>query len=367
MTQNPAAQKQSFIRNAWYVCATRDELAAGSVARRVLNTPLFLYNNAEGKPIAMLDRCPHRRFPMSQGILEEGGVRCGYHGLKFNDEGRCIDIPAQSRQDNKICIRTFEAIEYADWIWVWMGDEPSAGRLPPQPKEFVGGGNWRRQQIVAKHVKARASLFHDNLLDLSHLSYLHASNIGGSGVAETHPQMQITEYGLNVHRQMLDPVMESLPLGKAMEISGPVVRVMDAQFYLPNLHITGSAFFAPDAEGNPAGEIGSFRVLHALTPETETTTHYFQAYQRNFRQQDPACDAMLSAVLNLPIPEDVTAAELIEADLSSGDVMAPEVHITSDVVGLRGRLLLERMLEAERAGDGAGSAPAAVEPVDGQG
>ena len=349
MTVSKNHEQQEFINEAWYVCATSEELNAGSVDRRILGTPVFLYRGGEGRPVAMLDRCPHRRFALSKGLIEEGGVRCGYHGLKFNEQGVCVDIPAQSQVDQNISVRTFEVVEYADWIWIWMGTESSSRRALPQPPEFVDGANWARHQILAERVAARASLFHDNLLDLSHLSYLHASNIGGSGVAETHPQMKMTDFGLKVRRQMYDPVMASLPLGKAMGITGPVLRVMEQQFYVPNLHITGSAFFQPDPSREAAEEIGAFRVFHALTPETPTSTFYFQAYQRNFRQGDPATDAMLAAVLNLPIPEDVMAAELIEADLAAGGEFGDEIHIRSDVVGLRGRLLIERALQAERA------------------
>lgn len=343
------AASTSFVRNAWYVAATADELNVQPVARRILGVPVFLYRDNADRAVAMLDRCPHRRFPMSQGQLESDGVRCGYHGLKFGHDGSCLDVPAQPDRCATLRIRTFEAIEYGDWIWLWMGDGPSQGRLPPQAPEFAESGQWRRRQICAHHVKARASLFHDNLLDLSHLSYLHAGNIGGSNVATTRPDMTATDFGLSVRRSVLDPEMRHLPLGKALNITGSVVRVMHQQFYMPSLHITGSAFFAATDTGESGAEIGSFRVLHALTPETETTMHYFQAYQRNFLIDDLATDAVMEKVLNLPIPEDVFAAEAIERELAlAGEALEAEEHIISDMVGLRGRLLMERALRADQ-------------------
>lgn len=339
----------TFVCNAWYVAATTDELTDRPVARRILGVPVFLYRDNANRAVAMLDRCPHRRFPMSQGILEPDGVRCGYHGLKFGHDGRCLDVPAQPDRCASLRIRTFETVELGDWIWLWMGDGPSEGRLPPQAPEFEESGRWRRRQICVHHVKARASLFHDNLLDLSHLSFLHAGNIGGSNVATTRPDMTSTDFGLSVRRSVLDPEMRHLPLGKALNITGTVVRVMHQQFYIPSLHITGSAFFAATDAGDSGPEIGSFRVLHALTPETETTMHYFQAYQRNFLIEDVATDAVMEKVLNLPIPEDVFAAEAIERELSfAGEGIEPEEHIISDMVGLRGRLLMERALRAEQ-------------------
>lgn len=338
---------ERFVKNAWYVVANAEELSRGPVNRRILDLPVFVYRTQSGHVAALLDRCPHRRFPLSRSQIEGDDVRCGYHGMKFAPDGRCVDVPCQSRIADDLRIRSFEAVEWGDWIWLWMGDEPSAGRSPPQAPEIVDGAGWTRRQVLASRLRARASLLQDNLLDLSHLSYLHASNIGGNGVAQTAPDMKDTPYGLSVRREMLDPVMHQLPLGKAMNLKGPVVRVMAQQFYAPSLHITGSAFFEPDAEGRAGAEIGSFRVLHALTPETATTMHYFQAYQRNFRHGDEACDKTFDIVLNLPVGEDVMAVELIEAELAQARELEPEKHIAADVVGVRGRRLIERLLQAE--------------------
>ncbi|WCT79219.1 Rieske 2Fe-2S domain-containing protein [Novosphingobium humi] len=336
-----------FVLDAWYVMGTVEELNAGPIVRRVLDIPMFAYRQDDGTPVVMLDRCPHRRFPMSRSTIERDGIRCGYHGLKFAHDGRCIDVPAQQGRCGELAIRTFEAVEHADWLWVWTGNTPSDGRLPPQAPEFEDGIPWRRRQICAHHVHARASLFQDNLLDLSHLTFLHAGNIGGSGVEVTRPDLKVMPFGLSVRREVLDPAMAKLPLGQAMGIDGTVVRVLEQQFYLPSLHITGSAFYEPDGNGKPGQSLGSFRVLHALTPETATTMHYFQAYQRNFALDDLETDVVIERVLNLPIPEDVQAAELIEAELQAAKSLEPEIHIISDVVALRGRALMQRAMERE--------------------
>lgn len=339
----PAVNAESFVKNAWYVAATSAELAKGTVARRILNEPIFLYRDDRGSVVAMLDRCPHRRFPLSKGSIEQGGVRCGYHGLKFAPDGRCIDVPCQLVVNAGLQIRTFEVVELGDWVWIWMGKRRSDGCLPPQAPEFLHGAGWRRRQLFAERCNARASLFHDNLLDLTHLSYLHATNIGGSGVAQAKADVKVTDFGLSVRREMLDEKMAGLPLGRAVGVKGPIVRVMEQQFYPPALHITGSAFFFPDASGGPDKEAGSFRVLHALTPATATTTHYFQAYQRNFAQDDASCDEVMERVLKLPLAEDVMSAEVIESEISQAGDLEDEIHIAGDAIALRGRRLLKSL------------------------
>ena len=97
-----------LTKDAWYVAATTEELSKSPVARRILDLPVFLYRGEGGTVTAMLDRCPHRRFPLSKGLLEDGGVRCGYHGLKFAADGRCIDVPCQKEIHKGLRIRTFE-------------------------------------------------------------------------------------------------------------------------------------------------------------------------------------------------------------------------------------------------------------------
>jgi phenylpropionate dioxygenase-like ring-hydroxylating dioxygenase large terminal subunit len=343
----PSANRR-LTKDAWYVAATTEELSKSPVVRRVLDLPVFLYRGEPGAVTAMLDRCPHRRFPLSKGLIEDGGVRCGYHGLKFAADGRCIDIPCQKEIQKGLRIRTFETRELGDWVWIWMGDEPSNGRAPPQAPEFLQSTGWQRHQLTVKRVAARASLLHDNLLDLSHLSYLHSSTIGNTAVVETRPVMTMTRFGLSVRREIYDTEMSNLPLGRAVGISGPIVRVMDSHFHAPSLHITGSAFFQPDQNRKPSVEVGNFRVFHALTPEKSDSTHYFLSYQRDFGLDDPAVHQAIEAITWKALPEDIMAVELIEAELAAAVDLEAERHIAADFIGLRGRKLLEELASGER-------------------
>ncbi len=83
-----------FIRNCWYVIAWEHEIGTDALfSRRVLDEPILVYRTSNGALAALEDRCCHRLAPLSLGRKEGDCVRCGYHGLKFDASGRCIDVP----------------------------------------------------------------------------------------------------------------------------------------------------------------------------------------------------------------------------------------------------------------------------------
>src|SRR5258705_10760166 len=119
----------SFLRNTWYVAAWADEVEPGQLlARRLLDQPIVLFRDAEGRPRALTDRCPHRFVPLSMGRLIEGGnvIRCGYHGLRFDGDGRCVLNPQGGSPPPRARVRSFPAVERYSALWIWMGDGEAA-------------------------------------------------------------------------------------------------------------------------------------------------------------------------------------------------------------------------------------------------
>ncbi len=78
------------------MAARSEEVGRTPFARRLLDEPVMLYRRADGAPVALEDRCCHRNLPLSQGRIEGDDVRCGYHGLRFDATGRCVEVPGQS-------------------------------------------------------------------------------------------------------------------------------------------------------------------------------------------------------------------------------------------------------------------------------
>ena len=173
-----------FLRNYWYVAATPAEITGAPLARTVLGEPIVLYRAGDGRAVAMEDRCCHRQAPLSLGRVTGNNLRCGYHGMTFNPEGICVAIPGQKTIPTKARVRTYPLVERWRFVWIWMGapEQADPDAIPDIPFNtdpdwsFVGG---------YLNFKCHYQLIVDNLLDLSHETFLHAKTIGSDHIADT--------------------------------------------------------------------------------------------------------------------------------------------------------------------------------------
>ncbi len=101
-----------FIMNAWYVAAWPREVEAGKIlARTICGEPMVMFRDELGAVAALEDRCCHRELPLSMGWIENGTLRCGYHGLRYDGGGRCVEIPGQSNIPPRVRVRRFPLVQ----------------------------------------------------------------------------------------------------------------------------------------------------------------------------------------------------------------------------------------------------------------
>ncbi|MDD3447271.1 MAG: aromatic ring-hydroxylating dioxygenase subunit alpha [Zavarzinia sp.] len=189
-----------FVKNCWYVAGWDYDLPQGKVlARTIIDQPLALYRREDGSVVAMEDRCCHRQAALHLGEIEGDCLRCMYHGMKFDPSGRCVDIPGQDIIPVKARVRTYPVIERDNWIWVWMGDPALAD--PALVPFSVGPGDpdWdiRPSSLV---FDADYRLVIDNLLDFSHLTYVHRKTFGGDEFSRSLPTITRLDRGMRVER-----------------------------------------------------------------------------------------------------------------------------------------------------------------------
>lgn len=185
-----------FPKNCWYVAAMTHELGAGSVmSRTVCHQPMAIFRSVDGKVSALLDRCPHRLYPLSKGTVETSGLRCSYHGLVFGPNGKCTQIPSQPEIPSTACVTAFPARESHGLIWIWPGDK-SVAEVTPLPSFETGPGylagldfscldeseTWGVAGPHVIHIDADYMLAVDNLLDLTHTAFVHAKTFDNAGV-----------------------------------------------------------------------------------------------------------------------------------------------------------------------------------------
>jgi vanillate O-demethylase monooxygenase subunit len=173
-----------FIENAWYVAAWDHEVGRQKMLRRtLLDIPVVLYRREDGAPVALEDRCCHRHAPLSKGKLRGDNVECPYHGLLYDPSGQCIRVPGQTAIPPNARVRGFPTVERHHWIWIWMGDPALADESLIVPYPWKSADDWGDKGTYF-HVNGNYKLVIDNLLDLSHLAFVHRSTIGNAAVAE---------------------------------------------------------------------------------------------------------------------------------------------------------------------------------------
>ncbi len=177
------ANTTTFPLNAWYAAAWETDIGRRLFARRICGVPLVLYRKADRSVVALRDACWHRLVPLSEGRLIDDNVMCGYHGLIFNPQGRCIHMPSQETINPSAAVKSFPVLERYRLVWVWLGDPALADPAKVPDLHWLDDREW-----VALHdyqrVKCDYRLVVDNLMDLTHETFLHAKSIGQTAVAE---------------------------------------------------------------------------------------------------------------------------------------------------------------------------------------
>lgn len=278
-----------FIKNIWYVAAwDREVTKEGLFTRTITGVPVLMYRQDDGSIVAMEDRCCHRAAPLSKGRREGNCVRCMYHGLKFDASGQCIEAPAQPRIPPQAKVRTFPVVQRHRWIWIWMGDPQQADQALIPDTPWLDHPDWRSLDGYI-HYDVNYLLICDNLLDFSHLPFVHPTTLGGGAdYAANLPKVERLSNGVRITRWALD--VEPPPIATAVrEWAGNVDRWNIYNFTLPSVLIMDSGM-APSGDGAQAGNRANaieFRGCQAITPETENSTHYFWAHPHNFSIDNP--------------------------------------------------------------------------------
>lgn len=155
---------------------------------RILGEDLVAFRNTEGKVGILEAYCPHKLAPLYWGRNEECGLRCVYHGWKFDTEGRCIDMPNESEESNfknKVGIKAYPTREYGGAIWIYMGPDDKIPELPQLewarvPEGYCHLSSWLQRTNWAQGMEGE--------IDTSHVSFLHKSlerDFKFNGVAAT--------------------------------------------------------------------------------------------------------------------------------------------------------------------------------------
>ena len=339
-----------FMRDCWYVAAWDHELADGFVARTILDEPVVLFRAADGRAYALEDRCCHRSLPLSMGRLLETSLQCGYHGLEFAFDGRCVRVPGQTTIPPGAGVRAYPVVERWRWVWIWMGapDRADPDLIPDY--HWNDDPEWTAYGDVY-HVAGDYRLMVDNLVDLSHIQFLHADTLGAAGDQDADISVRRDARAIHVSRWAMDTPPSPF-YAHALGANANVDRWQNIS-YTPPCHIVidaGSAAAGTGAREGDRSRGAEVYSNHTLTPETGTSTHYFWHHARNFRLDDEAFTEELRAMFTRALMQDVAAIGAQQKSLDSMGDDAVLIDINVDNAALQSRRLLEERIAAERAG-----------------
>ena len=339
----------AFVRNAWYAACWSEDLAeGGTLARTLLCRPMVLWRTGGGVA-ALEDRCCHRSLPLSLGRVTGATLQCGYHGLEFDRTGRCVRVPGQSRIPPGSAVRAYPACERHGLIWVWPGDAGAADAALIPDLPWLDDPGWTRTGGCI-HLRADYRLLIDNLLDLTHVSYVHKHTIAGDP-AEALVPVTTTREGdaIRVERWMhgftAPPMYE-----RARPFSGKVDRWQLIRWQAPST-VTLDIGCADAGTGAPEGDRShgiSMWSNHVITPETEASTHYLWAFARNFKLGDDAVSESIAGDGLRTFLEDTAVLEAQQQALATVGERAT-VDIRIDNAPMQFRRILGDLIAREGA------------------
>ncbi|MGE4240605.1 Rieske 2Fe-2S domain-containing protein [Ramlibacter sp.] len=340
-----------FPKNAWYVAATPDEIDEKPLARTICNEKIVFYRPAPGQVAALEDFCPHRGAALSLGTVVEGQLVCGYHGLAMGCDGKTVSMPGQ-RVAGFPKIRSFPVVEKYGFIWVWTGD---ASRADPanihvlewadNPKWAYGGGLY--------HIQCDYRLMVDNLMDLTHETYVHTTSIGQKEIDET-PVTTKVDGDHVVTSRFMDQVMappfwRANLRGAGLPDDQPVDRWQVCHFHPPS-HVLIEVGVALAGRGgyhaDPKDKVYSV-VTDFLTPETETSMWYFWGMARNFMPGDKSLTAQIRDGQAKVFAEDTAVLEAQQRNLSAWPSRRL-LMLNIDAGGVQSRRVIDRLVAAEQ-------------------
>jgi phenylpropionate dioxygenase-like ring-hydroxylating dioxygenase large terminal subunit len=339
-----------FIRNAWYVAGWSSEFPSdGITSRTLLNEPIAIYRKRDGSVVALADRCVHRLAPLSLGSREGDDLRCGYHGLKFAPSGKCIEIPGlEGRIPERARVLSYPAVDRHSWVWVWPGDPALADESLIPPAIGLDHPDWTLKTGELDY-EASHQLVNDNLLDFSHLSYVHKVSFGASEKwALTRPKVTMLERGVRVQRWIEDAPRRNFATNvdtwSSYDFLVPGVLLLSSKVYPPGT--AAACNHEPPTIAPLPHAVSDTFSSQAVTPLTDTTSRYFFSWGPPTGEGAEATAQMLLGIAHQAFAEDkamIEAQQKVVARSPGVSVMpTPNDHAV-----LAFQRLMNKMMQAE--------------------
>ena len=341
-----------FAKNAWYVACTPEEIEGKPLGRRICGEPIAFFRGPEGRVAAVEDFCPHRGAPLSLGTVQAGLLVCGYHGLAMGCDGKAVSMPCQ-RVRGIPAVKAYPVAERYGYVWVWPGDAGEADAETIPVPAWAGRDDWAVGGGIF-NIKCDYRLLVDNLMDLTHETYVHATSIGQKEIDEAPPETRIDGDVVTTARQMhgikAPPFWQSAMAANGLDPQADVDRWQVCRFVPPSnvLIDVGVALAGRGGYEAPPEVKASGIVVDYITPETETSCWYFWGMARHFKVDDAALTNTIRDNQAKIFTEDLEMLERQQLNLTAHP-QRNLLKLNIDAGGVAARKLIDKLIETEKA------------------
>lgn len=340
----------AFIRNTWYVAGRSEDFGQTLKPRKLLGKSVVFYRKGDGTLVALEDACPHRKLPLSMGKIVGDTVVCGYHGLTFDGSGTCVAAPTQQDSVPKRArVASYPIIERYGFAWIWMGDANAADPALMLEVPNFDNPSWGKTARGSLTIACNYLWIVDNLLDPSHVAWVHVTSFAGGGTDDV--PLQITEAADRLvvwrwisNRPAPPYYARFLPFGATCD------RKQHYECRLPSTALNMSIYTSAGSGGNddalPADAFVNIS-YNFMTPVDEDHSLYFWFQHRNSRPNDTAMSESMFAGATMAFNEDKDVLEAVHLGMKTSK--SPHLNLGLDAGAMRFRKMVERQVAAEQA------------------
>ena len=339
----PAAMP--MLRNQWYIAALSTEITSKPLLRQICGEDIVFFRTADGEAVALTDRCPHRGVPLSMGTAEGGILRCAYHGFEFDRAGHCTLVPSQSTVASQIRVRSYPVIEVEPYLWIWTGEgDGDRSLLPDQHAIGLTREGWRVTAFFKMEFDCNYELLHENLLDTSHISFLHTGLIDSGPIARAKANMEFKGNSVRVWRDVIEEPTPAMAGVFHLEPGKPINRTLITESIAPCLSVITNIFTFPDQPDRPPHIQVS---PQGVTPMNDRKCLNFCVISTSYPNEQPPETG--PALWHLFSQDQLILGRAQDLFDKSGWEL-PEVSVRADAAALNFRRKMAAMVEQERAG-----------------
>lgn len=348
-----------FLRNCWYVAGWSGDFGRSLRPEIYLGERILFYRLEDGTPVALEDACPHRKLPLSDGSLRGEFVECGYHGLTFDRTGACVAAPTQRENiPDRAVVKSYPVVDRYRFLWIWMGDPALADSDRIFCIENFDDPDWGKTDGGVLDIDCNYLWVCDNLLDPSHVAWVHVTSFGGAGTEREPLDIRKTHRGVVVSRWIGDRPPSPYYAG-LVNFSGNCDRLQHYEMCLPAIGLNKS-IYTPVGTGGYGREPVDGTLINIsynfMTPIDDDRTRYFWFQHRNSDPDNREISEFMNAGARTAFEEDRAVLEKVH--LGMKHMKTPNIDLGLDAGAKQFRVMLGRAIQAENVREGSVGADA---------